>query len=530
MAFLLSISTTSIVTILALLFFLYFLCLRILKSKSKNKSTPPKAGGAWPVIGHLHLLSGPQPAHRTLGLMADKCGPIFTINLGVHRALVVCNSEIAKECLMTHDKAFASRPKTLAMEILGYNQTMIGFSPYGPYWRQMRKMATLELLSTHRLEMLKNVRQSEVKTSIKELYQLWADNRSTGPNQVLVDMKRWFGDVTLNVIFRIIVGKRYSGDGQESGGWKLVLREFIELSGKFVVSDALPFLRWLDLGGDEKAMKRIAKELDYVFEEWLEEHKKKRSSGERVDEKDFMDVMLSVLDDENDLPAGHSAHTTIKSTCLALMLAASDTTLVTLTWALSLLLNNRDVLYKAQQELESHIGREKPVNESDTKSLVYIEAIIKETFRMYPAAPLLIPHESMEDCTVAGYHIPAGTQLILDAWKIHHDPLVWEDPHEFRPERFLTTHKDVDVKGQNFELIPFGSGRRMCPGVLFALQVLRLTLANLLHGFDFETPNGEPVDMTESNGLTILKESPLEVLVAPRLQGHLYLDDSSSST
>ncbi|XP_038715770.1 cytochrome P450 CYP82D47-like [Tripterygium wilfordii] len=528
MAFLLSISTTSIVTIFAFPFFLYFLCLRILKSESKNKNTPPKAGGAWPVIGHLHLLSGPQPAHRTLGLMSDKYGPIFTINLGIHRALVVCNPEIAKECLTTHDKVFATRPKTLATEILGYDQTMFGFIPYGPYWRQIRKMATLELLSTHRLETLKNVRQSEVKTSIKELYQLWEENKSTDRNQVLVDMRRWFGDVTLNVIFRMIVGRRYIGDGQESGGWKLALREFFELSGKFVVADALPFLRWLDLGGDEKAMKKTAKELDYVVEEWLEEHKKKkRSGGGRVDEEDFMDVMLSVLDHENDPPAGHSAHTTNKSTCLALILAASDTTMVTLTWALSLLLNNCDVLNKAQHELDSHVGRERPVNESDTKSLRYLEAIIKETLRLYPAGPLLIPHESMEDCSVAGYHVPAGTRLLVDVWKIHRDPHVWEEPHEFRPERFLTTHKDVDVKGHNFELIPFGSGRRMCPGVLFALQVLQLTLANLLHGFDFATPNDEPVDMTESSGLTILKETPLEALVSPRLQGHLYMDGTS---
>ncbi|XP_038715774.1 cytochrome P450 CYP82D47-like [Tripterygium wilfordii] len=525
MAFLLSISSTSIVTIFALSLSLYFLCMRILKSESKNKNTPPKAGGAWPVIGHLHLLNRPQLAHRTLGLMADKCGPIFTIKLGVHRALVVCNSEIAKECLTTHDKVFATRPKTLAMEILGYDHTIFMFSPYGPHWRQMRKIATLELLSIHRLESLKNVRQSEVKTSVKELYQLWADNKSTGPNQVLVDMKRWFEDVNLNVIFRMIVGKRYSDDGEESSGQKLALKEFFELFGKFVVSDALPFLRWLDLGGDEKAMKRIAKELDYVVEEWLEEHKKKRSSGGRADQEDFMDVMLSILDDENDVPAGHSAHTTNKSTCQALILAASETTTITLTWVLSLLLNNRDVLNRAQNELDSHIGRERPVTESDMKSLVYIKAITKETLRLYPPAPLLIPHESMEDCTVAGYHVPTGTRLLIDVWKIHRDPRMWEDPHEFRPERFLTTHKDVDVKGHNFELIPFGSGRRMCPGVLFALQVLHLTLANLLHGFDFATPNDEPVDMSERSGLAVSRETPLEALVTPRLQGHLYMDD-----
>ena len=206
----------------------------------------------------------------------------------------------------------------------------------------------------------------------------------------------------------------------------------------------------------------------------------------------------------------------------ALILAATDTTTVTLTWALSLLLNNREALKKAKQELDIQVGRERQVKESDVKNLEYLQAILKETMRLYPAAPLLVPHESLEDCTLAGYNIPIGTRLLVNVPKLHRDLSVWVNPIEFRPERFLTTHKDADVKGQHFELIPFGSGRRMCPGILFALQVTQLTLATLLHTFEIATPSNEPVDMTEKVGLTNLKATPLEVSLTPCLAAQAY--------
>ncbi|KAE8675292.1 putative Cytochrome P450 [Hibiscus syriacus] len=433
------------------LFLISLVCIsKILTRNTSRKPKPPEAGGAWPIIGHLHLLGGSQPIHISLANMADKYGPIFTIKLGVRRALVVSDSETVKECLTTNDKAFATRPNLTASVLMGYNNSMFGFAPHGPYWRQMRKFVTLELLSNSRLDMLKHARESEIKLSMQELYQQWDKSKNIGSDNLSVEMKRWFWDLTLNVILRMIIGKRIPSFGKDAENrvLKMALRDFTELSGKFVVSDALPFLRWLDIGGDEKAMKKIGEDLDRYAEGWLDEHRRRKSSDQFKDGEDFMDVMLSKLKDEAD----RAADITNKATCLALVLAAEDTTAVTLTWILSLLLNNRDALNKLRNELDIHVGNNRLVEETDMKNLVYLQAVIKETMRLYPAAPISLIHEAAEDCTVSGYHVPAGTWLITNLYKLQHDPRTWSDPDEFRPERFLTSHKHVDFRGQILSL------------------------------------------------------------------------------
>ncbi|KAI9118286.1 hypothetical protein K1719_010618 [Acacia pycnantha] len=339
--------------------------------------------------------------------MADKYGPIFTLRLGVHPTLIVSSWEIAKECFTVNDRAFASRPKFVATEVMGYNFSMLGGSPYGSYWRHVWKIATLEVISNHRLEMLKHVRESEVKSAMKDTYNRWVELNNSS-NQKL---------------------------------------------------EAVP--------------------LSCEMEKW------KSDSGQvKPKHRDFMDMLLSNTD-EAEMIYGYDSNTMVKATCLVLILAATDTTTATLTWALSLLMNNNEVFKEG-------------------------------------TAPLSVMHRSTEDYTVAGYHIPSGTHLLTNLYKIHRDPKAYEDPLEFRPERFLTTHKNVDLRGQHFELIPFGAGRRMCPGVSFALLMMQLTLANLLTGFHIATPDNKPVDMREQVGLTNIKASTLQVLLTPRLSPHLY--------
>ncbi|KAF7141240.1 hypothetical protein RHSIM_Rhsim06G0040500 [Rhododendron simsii] len=295
------------------------------RSKTSKHIPPPEAGGAWPVIGHLHLLgtTSDRLPHVTLGDMADEYGPIFTIRVGLKRAVVVSDWEVAKECFTTHDLVVLSRPKFLAAHLLGYNYAMFGFSPYGAYWRDIRKISSLELLGSRRLELLKHVRVSETEASIKELHKLCTEAK-TNSGCVMVEMKRWFSDLAMNVVVRMVAGKRYFGvatDGDEKEGRRCqkALRDIFYFLGLFLVADAIPFLRWLDLGGHEKAMKETFKEADNLLSRWLDEHRRRKESAESCKgDQDFMDVMLSTLEGA-DL-AGYDADTINKATCLMLHL------------------------------------------------------------------------------------------------------------------------------------------------------------------------------------------------------------------
>ncbi|KAK9134256.1 hypothetical protein Syun_013586 [Stephania yunnanensis] len=459
-----------ILLVLLSLFSFYYL---FFHNKKSNLKRAPEAPHAWPILGHLHLFSNGAIPHVVLGDMADRYGPAFTIRLGLHRALVVSRKDVAKECLTTNDRAFASRPISIGFQIMGYNNSLFAFAPYGEYWRNVRKLVIQELLSQRRLEMLKHVWISEIDTWIDALRDAWRKGNggtSTSTNKVvLVDMKKWFEDLMMNIVVRLVVGKKgFMNSNSDSNAHELEARAFLKffhLVNAFILEDAIPFLRRFDVGGRLREMKSVAREMDGLLQGWLDEHKSRRKARDGERDGDFMDVMLSVLEDSGNIIAGKDADTVNKATCLNLILGASDTTMITLTWALSLLLNNKSILNKAQEELKAQVGNDRHVDESDMKNLVYLQAIVKETLRLYPAGPLLAAHVSMEDTKVNGYDVPAGTQLIVNAWKIQRDPSTWLDPLEFRSERFLTTHKDVDVWGQHFELTPFGSGRRSCPGI-----------------------------------------------------------------
>ncbi|KAJ4956680.1 hypothetical protein NE237_013463 [Protea cynaroides] len=459
--------------------------------------------------------------------MADKYGPAFMLQLGVNRTLVVSSWEMIKDCFTMNDRVFATRPLTASGKHMGYDYALMGLAPYGPYWREIRKIITIELLSKTRLEMLKYVRINELDLGIKELYSLWSKNHN-GTHLVKVNMTQWFEHLTLNIITKILASKRYYCDvdaGLEDEGqrFRKTISEWSRLFGVFVLSDSLPYLKWLDWGGYLGGMKCVAKELDSLLTSWLEEHRSKAQSGKMEGEVDFIDVMLSVIQvHEKDLKYSHDSDTIIKATIWALVAGGSEGTFLTLTCALSLLLNNRHVLKKAQDELDSHVGRDRHVEESDIKNLVYLHAIVKETMRLCPLAPLGAPHQAMEDCQVGGYHIPKGTILMTNIWKLHRDSRVWLDPDEFKPERFLTTHVNVDVRGQQFEFIPFGSGVRLCPGITFTMQILHLTLARLIHGFNLEIPSCGPIEMNESITSSVGKKNPVEALLSPRLPSKLY--------
>nr|ASW21051.1 cytochrome P450 CYP82D1.2 [Scutellaria baicalensis] len=478
---------------------LFYCYLHFSKPKKSSLNAPPEAGGARFITGHLHLMDGRSASdklpHINLGLLADQHGPIFTIRLGVHRAVVVSSWELAKEIFTTHDTAVMARPRLIADDYLSYDGASLGFSPYGPYWREIRKLVTTEL------------------------YKLWEEKKD-GSGRVLVDMKQWLGNLSLNLVSRMVVGKRFYGgdDSETTKRWRGVMREFFQLIGQFIPGDGLPFLRWLDLGGFEKRTRDTAYELDKIIAMWLAEYRKREYSGDDK-EQCFMALMLSLVQANPTLQLHYDADTIIKATCQVLISAASDTTTVILIWVISLLLNNADVLKKVQEELDEQVGRERRVEESDISNLPYLQAVVKETMRLYPPAPFAGVRAFSEDCTVGGYHIQKGTFLIVNLWKLHRDPRVWsDDALEFKPQRFFD--KKVEVKGQDFELMPFGGGRRMCPGSNLGMHMVHFVLANILQAFDITT--GSTVDMTESVGLTNMKATPLDAILTPRLSPTLY--------
>lgn len=315
---------TAIAGIFSVLVFFYLIITRKFKAPASGLKAPKVAGG-WPLLGHIHLLAGPELPHIVLGGLVEKYGPIFSINIGRKSALVVNNWESVKECFTTNDLAASFRPTTVGIEHLSYNEAMVAFSPYGPYWREIRKIAAHELLSNSRLELLKHVRVSEVEMSLKELYKLWI-KRKEGSGEVLVEMKEWLGDLTLNVMFRMVAGKRYFNvandslsNQKEARRCQNAMSNMFHYLGFFVLGDAVPWLRWLDIGGHEKAMRTTAKELDSIVTDWLEEHKQRRTQGQ---EQDFMDVMLSVLDGADVL--GYDPDTVIKATCLVCIYTFSE--------------------------------------------------------------------------------------------------------------------------------------------------------------------------------------------------------------
>jgi len=206
-----------------------------------------------------------------------------------------------------------------------------------------------------------------------------------------------------------------------------------------------------------------------------------------------------------------------------LIAGGTESSAVTVEWAISELLKKPEVIAKATEELDRVIGRSRWVTEKDIPQLPYVDAIVKETMRLHPVAPLLVPRLAREDATVDGYDIPAGTRVLVSVWSIGRDPALWDAPEEFMPERFLGSK--LDVKGQDYELLPFGSGRRMCPGYSLGLKVIQVSLANLLHGFTWSLPNGmtkEELSMEEIFGLSTPRKFPLEAVVEPKLPAHLY--------
>ncbi|GLJ54697.1 hypothetical protein SUGI_1174970 [Cryptomeria japonica] len=472
-----------------------------------------------PIIGNLHLIS--RLPHRSFCSLAQKYGPIMTLHLGSLPTVIISSPQMAKEVLKTQDHIFASRPP-MGDDDHFLSPQKVAISPYGPYWKFIRKILILELLSPKRLKSFAPLRAQEVSNMVRSILHKARAIDNSGSNFPGVDLSRELGLLTNNVICRMSFGKICNDD--ELGGrvFKEVLNDVTALAGGFKYSDYIPLLGWFDLHGDRQRQAELTEIFHLFVERIVDEHFERRKKFNGLECEDFVDLLLSLSEDESMEIKITRDH--IKKVMFELLSAATETTASTLEWALSELLRNPLVMKRAQQELDFVIGLNRMVEEPDLPHLQYLQSIVKETLRLYPPAPLLLPHQSMEHSTIQGYQIPKKTQAFVNIWAIARDPLSWEQPNDFKPERFLES--DIDVKGQYFQLIPFGSGRRGCPGTNLALTLTQLSLAQLLHCFDWSLPQGVTpmnLDMSEQYSITMPRVVHLHAIPTPRLPLDLYL-------
>ncbi|KAA0036264.1 cytochrome P450 CYP736A12-like protein [Cucumis melo var. makuwa] len=503
-----------VIVVIALLLALPISHSWLFKTRIKPKKFPPGPKGI-PIFGCLHLL-GKLP-HRNLHKLSQKYGPIMSMKLGLVPTIIVSSPQAAKLFLKTHDLIFASRPSSQASKHISYQQQNLVFAPYGPYWRNMRKMCTLELLSNHKINSFMPIRKHELGLLIEYF-------KEAAHNKTVVNLSAKVTSLTTDIICLMAFGKKYGDEDFDERGFKAVIQEGMQLAAAPNLGDFIPAIAWLDLQGFTRKMKSVHKVYDEFLEKIINEHLVARG-GKKT--RDFVDVMLDLIDSQQ--TEYQIDRSTIKAIMLDMLAAAMDTSSTTIGWAMSELIRQPDVMKKMQSELQKVVGLDRMVEESDLVSLEYLEMVVKEIMRLYPAGPLLIPHESLEDCTVNGFHIPKKSRLIVNAWAIGRDPSVWNDPHKFFPERFIGSQ--IDLKGKDFELIPFGAGRRGCPGMQLGLTMVRLLLAQLVHCFDWELPNGmlpSELDMTEEFGLTCPRAQDLMVIPTFRLYNSISTMDLSS--
>eukprot|EP01018_Ginkgo_biloba_P005217 Gb_05139 [translate_table: standard] len=483
----------------------------IFKDKRKGPSYRlPPGPSPWPIVGNLHML-GRSP-HRNLQALANKYGPVMYLHLGSIPTVVVSSPEMAKEFLKTHDAIFASRPTTfLAGRYLSYDFKDVALAPYGPYWRHMKKLCTLELLSPKRIDSFRSVREEEVSLLLHSLWQESANGTKS------VNLTKKLTSLTSSIMCRMIFGGKYSDDDMTGKNFREIIQEVNQSSSVFFVGDFVPSLHWLDFQGVGRRVKNVIKIFDAFTDKVIDEHVEGMKLNKQKDgRKDFVDVLLEMKEMQS--TEIEITRENIKALILDMLLAGVETSATTMEWCMAELLRNPLVTKKAQEEIESVVGKDHRVTESDVPNLEYIQCLVKETLRLHPPLPLLLPHESTEDCRVGGYNLPRKTRVMVNAWAIATDPAVWKDPLAFKPERFMG--RDVNVKGQMFELLPFGSGRRSCPAASLAIVVVEFALAQLLHCFEWSVEDMDPVgqlDMSEAFGVAVGRRNHLYALPKARL-------------
>ncbi|XP_039167213.1 flavonoid 3'-monooxygenase CYP75B137-like [Eucalyptus grandis] len=505
-------ATVLVIAIAALSFF--SLC------RWRNHATAPLPPGprGVPFFGYLPFLG--TNLHRKFAELAETYGPIYKLRLGSKLYVVVNSPSLAKEIVRDQDMTFANRDPNIAGAIASYGARDIAFSSQGPYWRNLRKLFVQQLMSNMSLDACYGLRRQEVRKALSDLY------RKRG---LPVDI----GELALLILVNMVMGMLWGGTLQGEKG-EAVASEFREVVAKLMVllgspnvSDFFPALAWLDLQGVERDMKRVHQWLDGFIQPIIDCATKGTTSGPLKQKegepkcieqkKDFLQIFLDMEINLEDNQSPVDKNVALKAILMDVVIGGTDTTSTMVEWVMAELLQNRNVMNKVIHELTEVVGEDEMVEEHHLPKLKYLDAVIKEAFRLHPALPLLVPRTPNASCVVGGYMIPKGSNVFLNMGSIHRDPKIWDEPLEFRPERFLEGPSKYDFSGNNFAYMPFGSGRRICAGLALAERMLPYVLASLLHSFKWEIPPGSELDLLDKFGIVVKKMKPLVAIPRPRL-------------
>ncbi|AEE78400.1 cytochrome P450-like protein [Arabidopsis thaliana] len=465
------------------------------KQKRGKKSNTPRSPPRLPLIGNLHQL-GHHP-HRSLCSLSHRYGPLMLLHLGRVPVLVVSSADVARDILKTHDRVFASRPRSKLFEKLFYDGRDVAFAPYGEYWRQIKSVCVLRLLSNKMVTSFRNVRQEEISLMMEKIQK---------SSSLQVNVSELLGSLTNDVISRIALGRKYSGETDS----KELMKRLMMLMGEFSVGTYVPWLGWIDwISGLDGQLNKTGNDLDEFLEKVVQDHVD--GDGQRTD---FVDVLLRI---QREKSIGFEIdRLCIKAIVLDVLVAGTDSSYALMDWAMTELLRHPECLRTLQEEVRTICKGNLSVSEEDIQNMSYLKAVIKETTRLHPPLPLLAPHESIQDVILGDYHIPAGTQVMINAWAIGREAATWgPDAEKFRPERHLDS--SVDFRGHNFELVPFGAGRRICPAISFAVVLIEVALANFVHRYDWKLPEDSKENQTnvaESTGMVIHRLFPLYAIAS----------------
>ncbi|KAL2482989.1 Cytochrome [Forsythia ovata] len=467
-----------------------------------------------PVVGNLYDIK--PVLVRCFTEWSQVYGPIFSVYLGSHLNVVVNSAELAKEVLKDNDQQLANRNRTRQIAKFSKNGMDLIWSDYGPHYVKVRKLCTLELFSAKRVDALRPIREDEVTAMVESIFKDISAPENKGKAVIL---REYLGMMAFLHITRLSFGKRFINDegvideqGQELKG---ILNNGIKLGTKKSLAEYLPWFRFL-FKAENEALAEHDSRADHFTKKIMEEHTiARKKTGETKNH--FVDALLT-LQKQYDL---------IEDTVIGLLWdmisAGMDTTTITVEWAMAELVRNPRVQQKVQEELDQVVGTDRIMTEADISNLPYLQCVVKECFRMHPPTPLMLPHKANANVKIGGYDIPKGATVSVNVWALARDPTVWKDPLEFRPERFF--EMDVDMKGTDYRLLPFGSGRRICPGAQLAINLVTSMIGHMLHNFSWTPPAGvrvEDIDMMEQPGTVTYMKSPLEAIPIPRLPAHLF--------